>query len=390
LLQTFANNELVFSANMLSSVANFAMIGHKHRIFLQAFAKICCAMNMNENQENKIRNVTIVDVAEAADVSYSTVSRVLNGYPFVKDSTRKRVLQAAEILGYVPNQQARSLAGGKTTVIGLLVPGLDNGYIGEIARGIDEELTKAHYDLMLYTTHRQSGKETAYVNTITSGLTAGLILVVPLVSTSYLDALHERKFPIVLIDQIDTTGKSSTVDATNWQGSYEATNYLIELGHRRIGIITGLMDIRSAVDRLDGYKAALQDNGLAIDDSLIVAGDFWQFRGYHAAKELLELSQRPTAILASNDLTAFGAMEAIRDYGLEIPNDISVIGFDDIPQARIVHPKLTTVRQPLDQMGRLAVKLLLERIKDPTLPPKHITLSTHLVVRESCQRLTIT
>jgi LacI family transcriptional regulator len=310
---------------------------------------------------------------------------VLNGYEFVKPATREKVLLAAERLGYVPNQQARSLAGGYSNIIGVLVPGLDNSYIGEVIRGIDEELAKSNYDLMIYTTHRQRGKETKYVSSIVNGLTDGLLLIVPLVPTTYLDALRERNFPYVLIDQADTTEQSAAVNATNWQGAYEATQYLINLGHRRIGFITGLMELSSAVERLEGYRAALSDHEIPVRDELIVGGDFWPGGGYAAAQQLLTLSEVPTAIFASNDLSAFGVMEAIRQRGFRIPEDISVVGFDDIPQASIVYPKLTTVRQPLDQIGRVAAKMLLEHIENPERSLRRVTLSTHLIVRDSCQ-----
>lgn len=341
---------------------------------------------MSEPGQNRAKphSVTIVDVAREAGVSYSTVSRVLSGFEFVKDSTKARVLEAAERLGYVANLPARSLAGGRSQIIGLLVPGLDNGYIGEIVRGIDEELAKSNYDLMLYTTHRHRGKESLYVNTIANGLTEGLLLLVPLVQAAYLEALRERNFPYVLIDQSDESDKSPMVHCTNWQGAYDATRYLLELGHRRIGFISGIMEITSAVERLEGHRAALMDAGLELDERLIVGGDFWQSAAYEATHKLLSLKNRPTAIFASNDLSAFGVMEAVREAGLSIPQDISIIGFDDIPQASIVHPKLTTMRQPLDQMGRMAARMLMERIENPELTPRRVTLATRLIVRDSC------
>lgn len=340
-----------------------------------------------ENEDRKSAPPTIVDVARESGVSYATVSRVLNGYEFVKPSTREKVLLAAEKLGYVPNQQARSLAGGRSNLIGILVPALDNGYIAEIIRGIDEELAKSNYNLILYTTHRHQGKESNYVATIVNGAADGLLLVVPSISTPYLDALRQQRFPYVLIDQSDLAEKSSAVNATNWQGAYDATQYLIKLGHRRIGFIAGMMELTSAIERLEGYRAALSDNHLPVDDQFIVEGDFREQGGYIATQSLLDLQERPTAIFASNDLSAFGAMEAIRQRGWRIPEDISVMGFDDIPQASIAHPKLTTMHQPLDQMGRVAVKMLLEHIENPERLPRRVTLATQLMVRESCQSI---
>ncbi len=327
-----------------------------------------------------------MDVARDSGVSHATVSRVLSGYEFVRESTRKRVMDTVEHLGYVANLQARSLAGGRTQIIGLLVPNLDNSYVGTVMGGIDQQLERANYDLMLYTSHRRLNRESFYVHTIANGLTEGLLLIAPLGPMTYLDLLREHNFPYVLIDQADTTENSNIVDATNWQGAYEATQYLSELGHTRIAFITGALTIRSAVDRLRGYKAAMSDCNNPVSEELIVEGDFLQPSAYEATRRLLQsVHPLPTAIFASNDLSAFGAMDAAREYGLRIPDDISIIGFDDIPQASLVHPKLTTVRQPLEQMGQVAVKLLLEQIEDRSRPPQRVTLATQLVIRDSCR-----
>ncbi len=339
----------------------------------------------NETTPKKRRGVTIMDVARASGVSYATVSRVLSGYEFVRESTRNRVMAAVEHLGYVANLQARSLAGGRSHIVGLLVPNLDNGYVGTITRGIDQELERANYDLVLYTSHRHPSNESFYVSAIANGLTEGLLLVAPLVPMSYLDVLREQNFPYVLIDQADTTETSSVVDATNWQGAYEATRYLSQLGHTRMACITGALAVRSAVDRLRGYKAALADCDIPVREELVIEGDYQQQTGYEATKSLLQsVNPPPTAIFASNDLSAFGAMDAARECGFRIPDDISIIGFDDIPQASLVYPKLTTVRQPLEQMGQVAVKMLLERIEERSRPPQRVTLATQLVIRDSC------
>jgi LacI family transcriptional regulator len=343
-------------------------------------------MNNKRNLPKKKRNVTIKDVARASGVSYATVSRVLSGYEFVRETTRNRVMEAVEQLGYVANLQARSLASGHSQIIGLLVPNLDNGYVGTITQGIDQELARTNYDVVLYTSHRHPGKESFYVSAIANGLTEGLLLIAPLVPTTYLETLREKNFPYVLIDQTDATENSSVVEATNWQGAYEATRYLNHLGHTRIAFITGYLAVRSAIDRLQGYKAALVDCDIPIREELIIEGDFQQQTSYEATKSLLQgVEHPPTAIFASNDLSAFGAMDAAREYDLHIPDDISIIGFDDIPQASFVYPKLTTVRQPLEQMGRVAVKLLLEQIENQSHSPQRVALATQLVIRDSCR-----
>jgi len=329
--------------------------------------------------------VTIFDVAREAGVSYATVSRVLNNKDHVKPEKRQAVLDAVARLGYVANSQARSLAGGVSRVIGLLVQDVGTSYTGEIVRGIDEELSSAGYDLMLYTTHRRKAKESAYVDAIARGLADGLLLILPRDPGAYLESLRLQNFPYVLIDHQGIGDYARSVGATNWQGAYDATRYLLELGHRRIGFITGAMDLGCSVDRLAGYAAALSDRDIQVDPLLIRTGDFFRPQGFAGAQALLDLPQPPSAIFASNDEMAFGVMEAVRVRGLRIPDDISVIGFDDISQASLVHPELTTVRQPMEQMGRRATQMLLELIADPQQMMGRVTLPTTLVVRGSCR-----
>jgi LacI family transcriptional regulator len=254
-------------------------------------------------------------------------------------------------------------------------------------RGIDEALYEAEYDLILYTTHRRKTKEAAYVSTLTRGMADGLLLILPRYPEAYIESLRQRRFPYVLVDHqgIDITGPA--VGATNLQGAYDATKHLIDLGHHRIGFVTGTFDMGCAVDRLTGYKRALADHGIRFEEALIQEGDFFQPRGYECARALLSLPNPPTAIFASNDVSALGVMEAVRDLGLRIPEDVSIVGFDDIPQASQVNPPLTTVRQPLEQMGHKAAQMLLEYIADPDMPTQRVELPTELIVRASTRKL---
>lgn len=329
--------------------------------------------------------VTIFDVAREAGVSYATVSRVINNKDHVKPDKREAVLRAMTRLGYVVNQQARSLAGGRSRVIGLLVQGLESAYTGEIVRGVDLELEAAQYDLMLYTTHRRRAKESAYVTAITRGMADGLLLILPRNPEAYLQSLQRQRFPYVLLDHQGIGEGGAAVGATNRRGGYDATRHLVELGHRRIGFITGAMELGCSADRLAGYRAALADAGIAEDPALVYTGDFFRQSGFAGARALLGLPAAPTAIFASNDEMAFGVIDAARDQGLRIPDDLSVIGFDDIPQAASVYPALTTVRQPLEQMGRVATQMLL-RLIDKAAPAERAELPTELIIRHSCQR----
>jgi LacI family transcriptional regulator len=339
----------------------------------------------SSGETNLARDITIFDVADEAGVSYSTVSRVVNNKSNVNPETRERVLRAMAQLGYVGNVPARSLAGGTSRVVGLLVDHLNTSYMGEIIRGIDEALEAHNYNLMLYTTHRRKTKESAYVTKLTRNFADGLLLILPRNESAYLETLHQRHFPHVLIDYQGYNQNVPSIITTNRKGAYDAVSYLIGQGHRRIGFITGTIEFGCAQERLAGYQTALRDHGIELDSDLICEGDFLQPQGYRCTQQLLSLETPPTALFVSNDVMAFGAMEAARVHGLQIPTDLSIIGFDDIPQAAHVHPGLTTVRQPLEEMGRRAAELLLRYIANPQAEVERIELPTELILRDSCQ-----
>jgi LacI family transcriptional regulator len=327
--------------------------------------------------------VTIVDVAQKANTSLGTVSRVINNDIHVADETRQRILAVMHEMGYVANRQARSLKGSTTHVIGVLVPDLGTEYIGEIMRGIDSELALEQFDLMLFATHRTAIKEANYVANLVQGIVDGLLLVLPSNPADYIGSLTQRNFPFALIDHHGNGTSGHAVGATNWQGAYNATEYLIKLGHIRIGFITGSMDLGCSVDRLEGYRSALRTYHLPILPELIYQGDFKQPDGYNGAIALLDLPEPPTAIFASNDVMAMGVMNAVRNRGLHIPEDISIIGFDNIPSTAMVFPSLTTVQQPLEQMGRVATQMLFRILKEPDKDFGRIELPTELIVRNS-------
>jgi len=333
------------------------------------------------------RPITILDVARAARVSYSTVSRVVNNKDNIVPEKRARVLEAIERLGYVPNMQARKLAGGRAQVVGLVVHDLWSSYQVQILRGIDEEIAAAEYDLMLYTSHGRAATESVHVATLTQGLAEGLLLLLPRGLSAYIDELTKRQFPYVLIDHQGVPGSAPAVSATNRSGAYAATRHLLDLGHQRIGFITGKLEVDAARERLDGYRAALTDHGSRVDPELIVKGDFLRPRALEAAHQLLELPDRPSAVFASNDVSALAVLEVARECNLRVPDDMSLVGFDDIPEAAHVHPALTTVRQPLEDMGRVAARALLSIMREPNRPPERVELPTELIVRGStCAR----
>jgi len=295
------------------------------------------------------------------------------------------VLQAMKQLGYIANRQARSLAGGKSGMIGILVPDLGTEYIGEIVRGIDSELRMTNLDLIVYTTHRTASKEATYVANLAKGMVDGLLLVLPRSPSDYIGTLTRLNFPFVLIDHQGTGQECPAVGATNWQGAYHATEYLIKLGHQRIGFITGSMDLRCSEDRLEGYRSALRTHHISDNPELVYPGDFFQPGGYAGATALLDLPIPPTAIFASNDVMAMGVMDAVRNRGLRVPDDVSIVGFDNIPQTSVMRPALTTVGQPLEKMGRVATQMLLDMLDHPEKEANRMELPTELIIRDSCQ-----
>jgi LacI family transcriptional regulator len=257
-------------------------------------------------------------------------------------------------------------------------------YAAQVLFGVDDELSALGYDLMVSTTHNRRTKESTYVRTLTQGIADGLLLLLPEDSQGSLQALRERHFPYVVIDHQGFDSFSPTVVASNQRGAHEATAYLLCLGHRRIGFIAWTAKTSSAFERLEGYRAALAAQNVPFDPALVSAGNFVQPDGFVAAQKLLDLDPPPTAFFAANDESAFGAIEAIRSRGLTIPGDLSIVGFDDIPRAAYMFPPLTTVRQPLIDMGRAAARLLLTYIQEPERAAERVVLDTQIVLRESC------
>ncbi len=328
-------------------------------------------------------NPTLADVAQSAGVSMMTASRALNGRSGVAQNTKKRVLAKARELGYVANMSARSLVGGRMNVLGLVVPDLVTQFVGEVAASSSEAAEKLGFDLLIYTTSRKVDLESARIKVLKNGLVDGILAILPRNPANILGDLTNSGMPVVIIDSRGSSINLPTIAVENYNGARYAVEHLIALGHKRIGFLAGAEDVECSKDRLRGYREGLLNAGLAFDQNLVRPGNFRQPTGFQAALELLRLPNPPTAIFAANDLTAFGAMEAIKEVGLRVPHDVSVIGFDDIQMATQVHPALTTVKQPLHQMGISAVNLLVSMISGITPVSQRISLPTELIVRSS-------
>ncbi len=332
--------------------------------------------------------ITLADVARLAGVSKITVSKTLNNTGRISEGTRERVLKAVADLGYVVNSAARSLRGGKTGVLGMVVPELVSPYFAEVARAAADEASQCGFDLGVFTTSRDVTRERARIGTLLGGLADGLLVVVPSGNEKFLLSLERSRAPVVLINHFGAQTHLPMVRADSYLGAKAAIEHLLSLGHQRIGFVTGAVGSSQAVERLRSYREVLAARGL-LDESLIRPGNFTQRGGFDAARELLALALPPTAIFAASDVTAFGVIDAIKDKGLRVPDDISVVGFDDIPAASQVHPALTTVRHPVQAMAQAAMQLMLDAFANKPVRDTVIEFPSELVIRESTKALEI-
>lgn len=328
--------------------------------------------------------VTLQNVAEKAGVSVMTVSRALSGEGYVAEKTRVRVLAAVDELGYSPNLSAKMMRGSRTNVIGVLVNDLQSTVINEIIGAVSVAVRKSNMDLIIYNSIEDLGStKRSGVNQIMRGLCDGLLFILPRLSEGYIESLEQSSLPVVLINYCATETSLPVVRGDNRRGGRNAVEHLLELGHRRIAFITGSAHTGQSMERQRGYADALKKAGIPLDKALIAEGDFGQLSGFESTQRLLRLPEPPTAIFAANDEMAFGVMDAVRAQGLRVPQDVSVIGFDDIPAASHVHPKLTTLRQPLAEISESAVQELMRRITGAGAAQHRVEFPSGLVVRES-------
>lgn len=323
------------------------------------------------------------DVAEQAGVSVTTVSHVINNSRPVNPETRTRVEQAMQVLGYHPNVLARSLRRGKTQTIGVILPDNANPYFAEVARGIEDTSFSQGYSVVLCNSDNNLEKEHLYTNVLIEKQVDGIIFVAAGLSEENINNLQKRGVPSVLVDRQVSGVQLDSVFADNRVGGYLATNHLINLEHRSIACITGPKGVRSSSERIAGYQQALDAADIPTNPGWVVEGDFQYQSGYSAAQQLIKAGATPSAIFACNDLMAIGAYRYAHENQLNIPGDISIIGFDDIRLAEYTNPPLTTIHQSKDRMGALAAEMLLERIANGNLAFRHEIVAVQLVVRSS-------
>jgi len=356
------------------------------------------------------RKITIHDIAKQAGVSKATVSRVLNHKPDVDPMTRERILRIMNEQGFVPSIVATGLAGGRSRMIGVLIPALTWPLIPEIMRGVAEVIDHTAYELVLYSinsSNHEKDRSDVIDRILATRLVAGLLAIYPGHTAPHLQALYKQGVPVVMLDDQNLPPADIPwVGADQRVGAYEATQHLIRQGHRHIAHIQGPLRYQVSLDRYQGYCQALVDAGIELDPDLVVQGDFMSESGKECASYLFEREgHRPTAIFAGSDLMAYGVLAAAEQYGLRVPEDVALVGFDDIELSSHMQPALTTVRQPLYEMGQSAIEMLLELLdaSSPTFHERyskfgsspslqgsetvvstHIQLATNLVVRASC------
>ena len=330
---------------------------------------------------------TIRDVAKLAGVSPTTVSHVINGTRFVREETRARVLEAMRRLNYQPNRLARSLRQKRTHTLGLLIPNSANPFFAEVLRGIEDACFEMGYSVILCNADDDPEKELEYLSVLVEKQVDGIVLVSAGAADESLRLLTASRVPAVVVDREFASQGFDTVVTDNQGGGYAATRHLLSLGHRRIGCITGPSLLTPSAARVTGYRQALEEAGVPFDEELVVPGDFRSESGYEMTRKLLGLPEPPTAIFACNDMMALGAICAVHEAGLRVPDDVSVVGFDDITLASYSVPRLTTIAQPRHKMGFMAARMLIERISNRDAPIKRELLPTTLIVRDSCARL---
>jgi len=329
--------------------------------------------------------ITLVEIAKQAGVSRSTVSRVMTNHPSVDPETRSRVLAVAEQLNYQPNLAARSLAAGKTHVLGLVIPmGVRTLFIDPyfplLIRGISAACTANDHSVMLWLAEPEYERRTMG-RILSGGIIDGVILASALMDDPVQDALIKSNFPFVLVGRHPGDDRVSYVDVDNRDSSRQAVTYLLSLGYRRVATITGPKNMIAGSDRLEGYLLALHERGVPYDPDLVVESDFTEEGGYNAMQQLLP--REPDALFAANDVMAMGAMRALREAGKSVPDDVAVIGYDDMPFAVHSSPPLSSVRQPIYRTGMVAAETLIDMISQPDGAPRRVIMPTELVIRES-------
>ncbi|MCJ7695096.1 MAG: LacI family transcriptional regulator [Anaerolineaceae bacterium] len=333
-------------------------------------------------------NHTLETIAKLAGVSRSTISRVVNNHPNVSDGVRNRVLDIIQRTGYKPHAAARSLASHRSWTIGLILPHsvssfFTDPYYPHLTKGIAQACNQYNYTLALFLVDNKEDEEKIFPRIASNGFLDGVVVQSGHHGEQWIiGRMIDAKLPMVIAGRPFRSDNVSYIDIDNVNASYNAVSHLIRLGRKRIGTISGPLNSTVGVDRIEGYRKAIQERGLVIDESLIVEGDFTEAGGYYIMQKLLP--KKPDAIFAASDSMAYGAMRAVGEAGLKIPEDIAFVGFDDLPTNLYSENHLTTIRQPVVQFGIRSVEILIDLIDNGINHPQHIIMETELIIRETC------
>jgi LacI family transcriptional regulator len=325
---------------------------------------------------------TIRDVAKLAGVSVATVSRVINNLDGVKPQTEQKILKAMKELNYIPNLLARSVVSQRSQLLSMIIPDIENPFFAAVYKGASKKLLKGNYMTLLGDSGDELTIEEQLLKIMLEHRVAGLILTPVSEEPDWLERIT-LDIPVCLVDRNINHFDCDRVLIDNQLGTYEATKLLINNGHTKIGIISGPLESTPGKERFTGYYRCLKDHNIDIEDDFIQYGDFREKSGYNLGVKLLELESPPTAILSSNNLMTIGLLEAINGKRLTIGRDIAVVGFDDIPIATLMNPKLTVVSRPMQEMGEIAAEMLLKRMENPEEPKQLVRMTPHLIVRGS-------
>lgn len=328
-------------------------------------------------------NVTIFDVAREANVSMATVSRVVNGNPNVKPSTRKKVLEAIERLGYRPNAVARGLASKKTTTVGVIIPDISNIFFAELARGIEDIATMYKYNIILSNSDQNKEKELHLLNTMLAKQVDGILFMGGNITEEHVSEFQKSPVPIVLAATIEPNNAIPSVNIDYEQAAFEAVAYLLEKGNKRVAYVTGPTNDPINQKKLAGYRRALETHGLTYEEELVIEGDNSYDSGIEAYEKIAELAEKPTAVFAGTDEMALGVIHSAQDHGVRIPDQLEVIGFDNTRLATMVRPRLTTVMQPMYDIGAVAMRLLTKYMNKENVENHIVVLPHRIEYRES-------
>lgn len=330
----------------------------------------------------------IEDVARQAGVSTATVSRVLSGKPYVSAELRGRVLGAVQDLNYRPSRVARSLRVQRSSIIGLIISDIQNPFFTSVVRAVEDVAYSREHSVFLCNSDEDAAKETMYIELMLAEHVAGIIVSATAADNPVYRRLVEARVPVVAIDRRVTAAEMDTVVLDNVAAAYQVVSHLVEQGHRRIGAVLGTPGSSTGEERRVGYLRAMQAHKLPIDPGLVRIVMPRVVVGYEATRDLLELAEPPTAIFTGNNLLTIGALQAIHELGLRIPEQVALAAFDEVEWTVFLKPALTVVAQPTYEMGRTAAELLLRRIATPDSLPQEVTLSHQLIVRDSSRSMT--